>query len=421
MQHEPAELLSEPFGCAGSLAAGGLAATALSVEITTPERLVTIEREWRDLVGRALAANAFLEPAVIAAAAGAGATTIHTLLVWSGPTRLIGVWALAQQRAFSLLPARILKTPIHDHAFLGTPVLDREAAAEALSGLLDAIASEPALPKIVTIGSLDAAGPVAAIFAEVLAQRGLPSVRLETRLRPALLKTEAGSGASPVSASRAKGLRKRRKRLSLLGVVDYTRHEGAVDLGLAVEEFLTLEASGWKGRRSARGRAILRAPSVTSFFRSAIAALAVRHQIRITALRLDGRAVAMQVTLRSGATAFAWKSAYDEELRACAPGLLLHLEVTEGFLADPELSAVDSCNHHDTGHMAEFWAGRRAVSDLIIDVRPRRTVLFELISGVEAARRRLLEAARYGRSLLRAARHMVFPVLAAGKLGGGEP
>ena len=427
MQHDPVELLDEPRHHSGRLAAEGAAAATIGVEITTPQRLATIEREWRDLCGRALADNAFLEPSLIAAAAEVGAAEIAVLLAWSAPqpdmpSRLIGLWALARRHAFPLLPVPMLKTPVIDHAFLGTPVLDRDDAAQALSGMLDAIAAERSLPDLLSIGSLDASGPVAAVFAEVLARRGSPCTRLETRLRPSLLKSASGGGTSPVSPSRAKALRKKQQRLARQGVVSCTRHAGGSEVGPAIEEFLTLEASGWKGRRSSRGQAILRTPVLTSFFRRAIAALANRHQAQIIALRLDGRAIAMQVTVQSGETAFTWKSAYDEAHRACAPGLLLHQEVTGRFLADPALRAVDSCNHHDTGHMAEFWAGRREVSDLIVDARPRRTALFGLVSTLELGHRRLREAARRCRSVLLALRHHgAHSVPETGKAGGGQP
>lgn len=427
MQQGPVDLVDEPRRDATRLAVESLGEAAMSVEVTTAGRLATLEREWRDLAGRALADNAFLEPALIAAAADAGAAAVVVLLAWSAPrpgmpSRLVGLWALARQRAFPLLPVQMLKTPVLDHAFLGTPVLDRDDAAEALSAMLDAIAAERSLPSLLSIGSLDASGPVAAIFAEVLGRRGSPCTRLETRQRPSLLKSVAGSGASPVAPSRAKALRKKQQRLARQGTVSCTRHVGGSDVGPAIEEFLTLEASGWKGRRSSRGRAILRTPVLSSFFRRAIAALASRHQAQITALRLDGRAIAMQVTVQSGETAFTWKSAYDEALRACAPGLLLHQEVTSRFLADPALRAVDSCNHHDTGHMAEFWAGRREVSDLIVDARPRRTTLFGLVSAVELGHRRLREAARRGRALLLAVQRRGPPsVPEAGKPGGGQP
>jgi len=426
VQHDPIETATRPGDSGRRHQAAHFSEPVISVELTTPQRLATMEREWRDLVGRALADNAFLEPAVIAAAAVAGPTTIHVLLVWSAPSpneqsRLIGLWALAHRRASALLRFPILKAPAHDHAFLGTPVLDRDAAGEALSNMLDAIAGNPSLPNILRIESLDAAGPIAAVFADVLARRRSPSAYLETRLRPALLKSQPDDGASSVSASRAKALRKRRRRLVSQGVVNYTQHENSDDIGQAVEEFLALEASGWKNQWSARGQAILRFPSVTTFFRTAIAALAARRLVRITALRLDGRAIAMQLTIHSGNTAFTWKTAYDEKLSTFAPGLLLHQEMTARLLADLELSVVDSCSRDDIGYMAEFWAGRRAVSDLFIDVRPHRTVLFGLISGAETMRRRLMDAARQGRSLLLTARqHATVSALASGRGVGGK-
>jgi CelD/BcsL family acetyltransferase involved in cellulose biosynthesis len=404
VQHNPVErsVSRNPSDRHGH--AGQHSEHVVCVELTTPRRFATMEREWLDLAGRALVDNAFLEPSLIVAAATAAPTTIHVLLAWSAPaphirSRLIGLWAVAE-RPPALRAIRILSTPVHDHAFLGTPVLDRDAAAAALSSMLEAIAGDPSLPHIVRIGSLDATGPVAAIFAALLAQRGFPSAQIETRLRPALFKPLSGCGASQLSASRAKALRKRHRRLGLLGVVAITRHDSADDMAAAVEEFIALEGSGWKAHRSSHGQAILRSPSVTTFFRTAVTMLAAHHRSRITALRLDGRAIAMQLTVYSGQTAFTWKTAYDESLRALSPGLLLHQQITAMLLADPEVSAADSCCHDDTGYMAEFWDGRRAVSDLLIDVRPRRTRMFALVAGIEIVRLRLRRTVRKARAML---------------------
>lgn len=203
-----------------------------------------------------------------------------------------------------------------------------------------------------------------------------------------------------VSASRAKALRKRRRHLGLLGDVDVTRHDSAGDIEQAVEEFLALEGSGWKARRSSHGQAILRFPEVARFFRTAVTALAADDRARITALRLDGRAIAMQLTLHSGKTAFTWKTAFDESLRACAPGLLLHQEITAALMADAEVDVADSCCHDASSYMAEFWQGRRAVSDLLIDVGPGPAWRFALVAGLETGRLRLRRAARRARAML---------------------
>jgi CelD/BcsL family acetyltransferase involved in cellulose biosynthesis len=395
----------------------------MSVEITTPERLETIGRAWQDLAGRAVAANAFMEPALIAAAADADTAEMVALLVWGPPregegSRLLGGWVLARRRASPLLPFDILKTPVHGHTFLGTPLLDRAAAFATLSAMLGAIANDPALPKVVHIESLDAAGPIAEIFAGVLAQRRLSSAVIETRQRPALAKADPAGAANPVSRNRAKDLRRRRKWLTQQGALSHTHHAELAEVRAAFEEFLVLEASGWKARRSARGQAILRSDAVTTFFRRAIAALAARGQVRITALRLDGRAIAAQVVLVSGDTVFGWKTAYDEAFRAGAPGLLLYEDLTTRLLDNRDIASGDSCSHDDTGPLADFWASRRRVCDMIVDVGARRSPGFALMHALEAGRLRLLTSARRVRSRLVAARRRSSSRIAAS--AGGE-
>src|SRR5690606_24741993 len=161
------------------------------------------------------------------------------------------------------------------------------------------------------------------------------------RLRPAL---HPGREVAPLTGSRAKALRRRRRRLNESGQVACTTHLAAAEIGPALQEFLALEAAGWKGRAADRGPAILKAPALEAFVRAAVGGLAEAGLATITALRVDGRAVAMQLTIRSGGTAFTWKSAYDEGVGQLAPGIVLLQEVTAALLADRSLAGVDSCN-----------------------------------------------------------------------------
>lgn len=379
---------------------------AISVEITTPERFLTVRREWQDLVDRALEANVFMEPGVVAAAASSGDAPIHVLLAWAAKEagasiRLVGAWAFMRARTSSGLPIAVLKTPVHDHAYLGIPVLDADLGAGVLMRMLDAIAEEPSLPKFVEIASFDAAGPVATLFADVLARRGAGHAGLDPRLRPQLQAADAQAAAAPLSASRAKALRQRRQRLGRRGPVTCTLHAGREAVDVALGEFLVLEAAGWKGKASQRGQAIGRRPSLEAFFRSAVEGLAADGMATVTALRCDGKPVAMQVTVRSGSAAFTWKSAYDEELKACAPGIILLQEVTAALLSDPSVSTVDSCNHRDDGYMAEFWNGRKPVQDMVLDARPGATLPFQLLSCAERSRRQLQAEARRIRRIMR--------------------
>jgi hypothetical protein len=380
---------------------------AISVEIAAPERFLCVERDWRDLTDRALAANVFMEPSVVAAAALADAVTAIILLAWAATepgaaVRLVGAWAFVCRRPSSNLPFTVLKTPVHGHACLGIPVLDADCAPDVLARMLDAIMDEPSLPKLIEINSFDAVGPVATIFADTLAKRGSRHIDLKARRRPQLVKGAAE--AAPLSTSRKRALRQKHRHLGKRGQVTCTVHSDRAEVHAALDEFLALEVAGWKGKALERGHAIRRSPAREAFFRPAVEGLAACGLVRIKALRCDGNPVAMRITVRSGSTAFSWKSAYDEENKDCAPGILLLQDETDALLSDPSVSAVDSCSHRDDGYMAEFWTGRRPILDMVLDVRRGMTPGFLLLSSIERSYQWFKSEARRAHRVLRSAR-----------------
>lgn len=403
------ELLESPTvrsGAASAAPAARVVHEAISIEITTAGRFASIGREWRDLVDRALEPNAFMEPGLVLAAELAGKGPIRVLLAWGAACadssiRLLGAWAFGCHRSSSGLPVTVLKTPVHDHAYLGLPVLDRERGGQVLRQMLDEVSREPDLPKVIEIASLEEGGAFGRLFADCLAERRTSFIRLDPRLRPQLRLKAPRNAPPPLSASRVRALGRRRRHLASVGDVASTTHMAPSDVDAALDELLVLEGAGWKGRASRRGRAIRRDPLLEQFFRAAVSGLAAEGLATITALRCDGRPVAMQLTIRSGVTAFTWKSAYDEEFRSCAPGLLLLKDLTDVFWSDENLKMIDSCNHRDDGYMAEFWKDRRSVADILLDVRPRTTPVAWIICQAEVTRRWLLAKARQTRSRLR--------------------
>ena len=98
-----------------------------------------------------------------------------------------------------------------------------------------------------------------------------------------------------------------------------------VEIPRATEDFLALEASGWKAQRGA----LLGHPSLATFVRSATRLLAREGKCQIHSLELDGKPIAMGVVIESGGRAYFWKIAYDEAWRAQAPGVQLVYALTE--------------------------------------------------------------------------------------------
>jgi CelD/BcsL family acetyltransferase involved in cellulose biosynthesis len=162
------------------------------------------------------------------------------------------------------------------------------------------------------------------------------------------------------------------------------------ELAPAVEDFLALEASGWKGRQ---GTAFLSNAQHAAFLRATVTALAAQGAVTIDALTVDGRPVSMQIILRSGRAAFTWKTAFDEDFGDFSPGMLLLEDYTATFLADPGIAYVDSCALDDTSYMA-VWTERQSIANLWLDARPGGSLAFRSLSALQKSYRELRATAK---------------------------
>ena len=107
--------------------------------------------------------------------------------------------------------------------------------------------------------------------------------------------------------------------------------------------------------------------------------------------------------LRSGAAAFTWKTAYDEQFRDFSPGMLLLEDYTAAFLADKSIAYVDSCSLDDAGYMSA-WTERQSVADLWIDARRGGSLEFGALSRLQRSYRDLRTAAKHAYLTLRKSR-----------------
>jgi hypothetical protein len=157
-----------------------------------------------------------------------------------------------------------------------------------------------------------------------------------------------------------------------------------------LEDFLNIEAAGWKGRQ---GTALASDPVDAAYARATIAALAARGEASIHALILDGKPVSMQIVLRAGAAAFTWKTAYDEARCDFSPGTLLLEDYTASFLADAGIARVDSCAYDETSFMG-VWRERQAIATVWLDATPGGSPAFTILSRLQRLYLRARDAAK---------------------------
>jgi hypothetical protein len=203
------------------------------------------------------------------------------------------------------------------------------------------------------------------------------------------------------SGSTRKKLRQDWKRLSAAGAADVVNDRTPAAVTAAFETFLALEAHSWKG---ARGTALLCDKNDAAFVRRLIAELAEQGTASVALLRIDGRAIAAQVLMYCGATAYTWKTAFDAEYAKYSPGALLVDKITEELFSTPGIDAIDSCAAEGS-FMGQLWAGRRKMVDMLVDVGPGKSLPFILEAGRQFAYRGLREL----RNRLRAATWSVRP------------
>ena len=114
-----------------------------------------------------------------------------------------------------------------------------------------------------------------------------------------------------------RNLARQRRRLEELGEVRMERFAGAAAAGGALQSFFELEASGWKG---VAGSAIRMHPRIADFYRSLVHEFEQLPRVVIHLLAVQGRHVAGSFCVELDDTLYVLKIAYEEQLRAAAPG-----------------------------------------------------------------------------------------------------
>lgn len=367
------------------------ARSKIQADLVSGGDLADLNDPYRDLLSRAAELNAFMSPHLLSAASEAlPQLQILVVTAWEETDtkrRLVGLWAISPGvPTKSAMPLPVLQCPPFSQSFLATPVLDRTVAREALHAMLDRIAAERKLPEIIAIRSMSADGLVSAALFDVLGERDTHAVILERRNRPMLqsqLDAESYFNQSMSKSSRKK-LRQMRNGLARLGNLRSEVITQPVAVARAVEQFLQLEAAGWKGQQAT---AILSDKQEAVMFSTGVSALALEGNSCIHALYLDDCPIAMQVVVRSIGAVFTWKTAYDQKFQKYSPGILLLQDCSTRFLSDESIDFVDSCSEDDRGYMSA-WRERRPVVDLWISPRRGGSILYRTLGQIEKAFRK---------------------------------
>lgn len=312
---------------------------------------------WQELAARAVEPNPFFEPAFARPAAERLGERGTSLLVVEDA----GGWraCLPVQRAKIARVVPGLRTWRHLYCFLGTPLLDAEVAVPAARMLLDT-GVEPG--RQLMLESLYAEGPAAAALCQATDDLGLVTVHERGHDRALLERRERGGYLDGLRSHHWRELNRLGRRLeSELGGPITVSDESSSDA--ALDRFLELERSGWKGREAT---ALGSSPAHAGFFREVCRAFAADGRLQLLTLSAAERTVAMKCNFSAGQGAFCFKIAYDEELARFSPGVQLERENVRVFHEARSERWQDSCADAENTMINRLWPDRRRMRTVVL-------------------------------------------------------
>ncbi|MEJ8570269.1 GNAT family N-acetyltransferase [Microbaculum marinum] len=365
------------------------------------DRMDSCREEWKRLSRRAVEPNVFYDPDfALPAGAGLGLSgDLLALLVWreaghgsgSETRTLAGFFPFVPKRRWGV-PMTVGEALIHPYAMSSAPLVDAAAVDDVLRAFLGWLNMARQAPAAWLFGFLPGDGTLHdRLWA--MAERSDMAARPYDGHERAVLDTGSLSGdylGDALSGKARKEYGRLRRRLGDHGNVTVTRATARSDVDAAMAEFLSLEASGWKGQRGTA--AALSAP-VEAMFGDIGRGLGGGGEIRIDALRVDGRPIAMTVSCGRAESWWLWKIAYDEGFAAFSPGVLLVLHLTQNALNANVRVRYDSCALPGHPMIDRIWRQRRPYADLLL-VPGRSRMKRGLAVRLESLRRTAEQRAR---------------------------
>jgi CelD/BcsL family acetyltransferase involved in cellulose biosynthesis len=360
--------------------------------------LEPLAAEWGTLAARAIEPNVFYTPAFALAAAPVFGAGTGAVLVRTAGGRLAGLFPARAPHWAAGLPSMVAGWT-HPFAPLGTPLVDRDEPEAVIAAWLDHLSRDPALPARLLLPLIPEQGAFARALDTVLARQDRASRAFGRHERALLAPGTQRQGylERSISGDKRKKLRRQRRLLADSAPLTLATTWDAGGIEAALQDFLTLEAGGWKGRA---GTAIVNDPAIQHFVQSAVMGLAADGQVRIDRLIFNGAAIAAVVTLTSGDTAWCWKIAYNEAHARSSPGVQLICDLTDSLLAEPGVLRVDSCASPGHPMIDHIWRERLSLSDRLIALRPS-AMPFALACRIETLRRSTLATAKATRDRIR--------------------
>ncbi len=268
------------------------------------------------------------------------------------------------------MPVSVLRLWKHRYCFLCTPLVRTDCARECLGVFFDWLAVGAESCPLMEFQFVSGDGPFHRALVDVFYKRASLTFTSD-RFNRAIFQPSTSADnymKAAISREHRKDLRRKQKRLSETGQLEYTELRRAYELDNWLEEFLRIEMSGWKGKD---GGALASEEANKNFFLRVAREAFKRDRLMMLATRLDGRTIAQKCNFLAGRGSFAFKIAFDEDYAHFSPGVLLEIENIHRLHARPQIEWMDSCAIPDHFMINRLWPARRGIQSVVVSTGRR--------------------------------------------------
>jgi hypothetical protein len=361
------------------------------VEVQAIDSLERWVPAWSDLAQNAIEPNPFFEPwAFIPAWRYLASAEESCLFIFSmqQPDLLIGFIPVTRYRSYSGLPLPHLGVWRHRHCYLGVPLIRNgatEQVLEQLFGWLDGRSDGYLGFQFPWLYGDSAIKSNLVRFAD---QSCCELDEVESFGRAILLpRFDADRYVDQaLSGKHKKNLDHKLKGLRELGDVNFQVSYDSLGLSEWLEQFISLEHSGWKSRN---GGSLRSSPLEERFFHDLVTCGSKSERIIRQTMTLSQKPIVKRVVLSSGTKTFAFKTAYDEQWSKWSPGMLMELKNLSWALEQETKITMDSCAAPNAELFRRLWLDTCTISSLMLSKqRSTGRIIVSAIAGLRQLKRR---------------------------------
>lgn len=323
----------------------------------------TAVAQWRNLAQRAMEPNPFCDPDFVIPLVMHFDYSKAALLVvrdqfqqWQFATPVI------QHHLEEGSPLPELRTLRSPYSFLNQPLVGRDNPVMTLTCLFDTLSRQRVWHGL-GCGKVRSDAEQFELMEFSAQVCGVDFLTAQKNSRPSVIPRSQEELLQRCSSNRRKSLRKTWKKLTTSGKVEYRLNRPSAEELEAIETFLWLESTGWKGDQ---GTALTCQQHDRQFFRSMCQNFAREQKLYFGELLLNDRVIASTCNLQAEKVLFAFKIGWDAACTEFGLGYWSELLLADAvFREAPFIELIDSCSHEDS-YTGSVWPERIEVSHALL-------------------------------------------------------